>query len=682
MARPVRRARETYAPARWREEGLLRRDSLLQGLTHALHRGAPAVLVHGPVGIGKSALLRDYLSGDSRPDVPMERAFWFAFERIFSVEHVLQRLTERIQGVDARLHPMEEKLEATVHALRETPYLLVWDGLESSHDLLSSEERAWLRRFLERLDGGATRVLITSQKEERWLEAARPVCERLRLDGLDAQERWTFYDMLLAEEPPKPPATRTDPDEVALMERLEGHPLLMRMVISRVKDVGTATVLAQLDKLLPSPAPGLDAKLTAALRLIDKAVPDDMRDIRVRIGQHERFIGLTDVVQHVAYEYDDSQQLTARFLEDLRPTGLVTPYPHEYFAVHPLLTGFWRSVAIDSSIQEEKQLASSMDQDAWETSKLEPVHQNFHVEYNVHNYRRAMVLAQVHGLDSKYPQIARLLVRDARYMENFAEARQLCLALAEWASNRSPRDEAFAFRQLGEVAEELGELEAAEDWCRKELTVHQGLKARSAILGCHDRLGDLALERDDFEAAESWHLRALALAQEWGDEAEQAYSLYNLGYVAEARDDLARAEARFLEALALEEKLDDPTEMASSCEALARVVRQRQDLPSARQWLLRALSLYQQADEPLYAARVQRRLGIVARQRGEHDESAAWLLQSAGFLAKADPPNPESLERARTAYLGLLKELPPERRAAFRERWSGAGLPPLPDTAD
>lgn len=62
-------------------------------------------------------------------------------------------------------------MDRTITKLRETPYLIVMDSLESSDAVMRNDERtkAECNELLQRLEGGKTLVVIVSSQQDGWL---------------------------------------------------------------------------------------------------------------------------------------------------------------------------------------------------------------------------------------------------------------------------------------------------------------------------------------------------------------------------------------------------------------------------------------------------------------------------------------------------------------------------------
>jgi tetratricopeptide (TPR) repeat protein len=78
-------------------------------------------------------------------------------------------------------------------------------------------------------------------------------------------------------------------------------------------------------------------------------------------------------------------------------------------------------------------------------------------------------------------------------------------------SEQKQRRLAVAYHQLGMVAQDRGDLAAAEGWYRKSLEINEALGNRPGLASSYGQLGLLAEAREDLAAALDWTVRCVAL---------------------------------------------------------------------------------------------------------------------------------------------------------------------------
>ena len=223
-------------------------------------RAATTILLHGPGGIGKTALARAFASWRAATGAtisPGTGVILHSFEpgvAAFDLEAVVGSIGLEIFGPEFAQLEADQRRQATVHVLRDNPFVLIWDNLESVYTMpdpsgatpaLSDSGREEYERFLADIDGGLTRVLVTSRSSEDWL--GQDVL-RIEVGGLRGQEVAKYADLLLAPFP-RGQARRSDPSFEALLERLQGHPLSMRVILPQLEHSTPDEILTGLTDL-------------------------------------------------------------------------------------------------------------------------------------------------------------------------------------------------------------------------------------------------------------------------------------------------------------------------------------------------------------------------------------------------------------------------------------------------
>ena len=273
--RPVIEKPELPPEARDSENpyGFIGRDAALLQLERALRRPPAGILIHGLAGVGKTTLARGLVEWLAATEGLGEGCFWFTFNDIRSSEYVFNRLVEALFGTNAMAADLDRKQAALVEVFKQRRFLLVWDNFESATGIpgtalearLPEPDRQRLRDFLYKLRDGASKIIITSRSPETWLGSER--CFPLSLGGLQGEERWEYCATILHD-------LGLDADQEndglkKLMDVLDGHPLAMRALLPRLREVSASKLADQLKgriRVEPGGDP-LQARLFAALVL-------------------------------------------------------------------------------------------------------------------------------------------------------------------------------------------------------------------------------------------------------------------------------------------------------------------------------------------------------------------------------------------------------------------------------
>lgn len=403
--------------------GFIGRDAALLQLERALRRPPAGILIHGLAGVGKTTLARGLVQWLRDTEGLGEGCFWFTFNDIRSSEYVFNRLVEALFGTDAMAADVDRKQAALVEVFKQRRFILVWDNFESATGIpgtalearLPEPDRQRLRDFLGKLRGGASKIIITSRGPETWLGSDR--CFPLSLGGLQGEERWEYCATILRDLGLD--ADQQDAGLKTLMDLLDGHPLAMRALLPRLREVGAGVLADQLQgriRVEPGSDP-LQARLFAALEFVEEALPVELQPLLLPLGLHERFVD-TNHLRRMAQQADSrfGQSDINRLFGILEMSGLLRPLEQGIHEMHPALTGFLRVRPV--AAQEVGQ------QNAWRRAFVDmmglladyltpkPLHeQRWTFRWHGINFHTALAEAEELGMDTAFAILTQALAR-------------------------------------------------------------------------------------------------------------------------------------------------------------------------------------------------------------------------------------------------------------------------------
>jgi len=495
------------------------RDGPLLELERAMRLRPAGILIHGLGGVGKTTLAAGFLDWLDKTGGLEFPPFWFDFREIRSAEFVVNSIgTALFGGNFPAMGSLEQRVDGLAQALSQNRLVIVFDNFESAAGLesvgvrpnLPEEDRDSLRRLLDGLYGGKTKVLITSRSDEAWLPAPRCRGKRVELPGLDGEERWEFCDEILRDLGLT--VNRDDPELDALMKLLRGHPLAMRALLPKLE----STRAAQLIDALKSNLSKLDGdeqwnQVQATIGLVVDALPTELQPLLELIGFHESYVD-ADYLEAMAKQLEPSRSRTQvdHALASLSTLGFVRDIGQSIYEMHPALTGFLRGRgAAEYCARAFVDVMGSL-ADQYAPKELHEQRGVFHLHGA--NFRFALSEAQLLGMELDVRALTQALAAHAQNARDYSEADRLFEQLAAYNQTVGYAEgEAAAYHQRGLVAEERRDFEAAEKWYLKSLAIKEKQGNEHGAATSYHQLGIVAQQRRDFEAAGRWYLRALEI---------------------------------------------------------------------------------------------------------------------------------------------------------------------------
>jgi tetratricopeptide (TPR) repeat protein len=705
LPKEIQNVREPY--------GFIGRDSAILNLERALHRKTPSILIQGLGGVGKTTLARGFLRWLDETG-GLDAALWLDFRDIRSAEFVLNQTGELFYGENFRL--ASDKLDLLAAAFGKHRVISVWDNFESAASNLTDEDRVALARFLDSIRATRSKVIITSRSPEDWLDSSLRFV--LPLGGLDREERWEYCDTILHELNLK--INRDDPDLVTLMDQLAGHPLAMRVVLSKLERMSAAQISEALRTNIA--ALGLSEKeeqgrLFATLRFVEQGLPEDLRPMLPLVGLHESYVH-ADLFEVMAEQIDPAWKRPQidRLTTALSKAGLLRDMGNSIYQMHPLLTSYLR---LHSPAPESAQRAF-VDIMAQLADELAP--RPFHEQrgpffYDGANFQFALQLSEPLAMDQDFGALTQSLAAFAQNSRNFVEASRLFSQLAEHSAARenpafesaayhqvgiiaheqrdfeTARDcylkslsiseqqhelagAAHTYHQLGRICEEQRDFETAREWYLKSLAVKEQQNDLPGVADTYHQLGRIAQEQPDFDAAREWYLKSLGIREQQNDLQRAAATYYQLGRVAEQQDDFNTAHNWYLKSLAISEKQGNRAYAAAVYDRFGNIAKDQHDPDNARDWYLKSLAIKEQQGDLHGAAMTYNNLGTLAGLQGSLEESGRWLIKSINAFRQTHDPH--NAQQAIENFLIFHPLAPPADKLKLEALWHDANLGPFP----
>ena len=662
--------RESRLPAEAQQ--LLRRDFIgrsgaIKRLEHAIARQAQAgILIHGMAGEGKTTLAKGFLQWLEDTGGLGAGALWFNFEGINSASSVVDTLTGQLFGLQAMAAPLEEKISAIVQALQELPIIIVWDNFESVSGYggvigrLSQGDREVLQRILRDLRDGATKILITSRSPETWLDTREVF--RLKLDGLQGEDLWQYCNAVVSDLGLT--IARNDPEYKPLIDKLQGNPLAIRVILLRLaKKVSPMALISALDK---GEYPGEDKdtkRLLQALEVFNCGLDASFAPVLRFIGLHERFVD-ADYVKYMLDAIDAPTDSVVECFNTLVKAGLCHEDYENGYRIHPAthasLTRLYPAAEVECRAFVDFMGTLCNEYSGKELHEQQAVHELFGV-----NFRNALTIARKLDMQDDICALLNRLANYAYKTRHFAEAEQLYREYLHTGElfNR-PQAQALAYHQLGMVAQERRDFEDAEKLYMLSLEISLKHNNLHDAASTYHQLGIVAEERRDFEDAEKWYRLSLEIKLKHNNLYGAASTYHQLGVVAQLQRHFKDAEKWYKLSLEIALKHNNLHGVAITYHQLGRVAQEQRHFEDSEKWYRLSLEVKLKHNNLYGAASTYHQLGRIAQERQHFKDAERWYRLSLEIMLKYN-----NLHDAASTYHQLGSVAQKQRHFKDAEKW-------------
>ncbi len=495
--------------------GFIGRDSEMHTLECALQQQPQAgLVVHGIAGVGKTTLIRGYLQWLQKSESLKANIFWFRFDEIRSFEYVINQMVEGLFGANVLASSIEQKMDNVCQVFIQNSFILVWDSFESSGGtsdmnvmpLLSDEDRAQFKAFLQRLHHGKTKVIIVSRSPENWLSETE--CNRLPLGGLQGKDCRQYcdavvrhFDIVLDED---------DPAYCDLLEKLHGHPLAMRVVLLKLDETPVEILLQEFEEDFDTAEADDDiACFDAALGLLETSFPSEYTAVLQFIGLHQRYVQLNTLTDMMRNSDLVTSQITIKgCVTVLEHVGLLHPQKKDIYTVHPALNGYLRR----HHPAETAVLSAFVDLMGHFADHL--ASKEFNVQrapFYIHsaNFHCALFLAKTLNMDGHIVALTQSLAVFAQNNRDFEGAARLfeCL-VGHYSQHNDDLGLASCYHQLGRIAQERHDFVHGEQWYLRSLTIKEAQGDKHGMANTYAQLGTLERIQERWVSAAKWFVKA------------------------------------------------------------------------------------------------------------------------------------------------------------------------------
>ncbi|QSJ20672.1 tetratricopeptide repeat protein [Nostoc sp. UHCC 0702] len=628
--------------------GFIGRDYDILRLERAFRQNN-SVLLQGMGGVGKTELTTGF--GRWLEETQGRKQIFFtSFESGASLSRVVNEVGRAVWVDKFSQYDAEQQQRAVLKYLQSQPCLLIWDNFEpvngfptGNEPLLTGEERNKLNQFLKELRGGKSWVLITSRREEPWLDCGYSFNLR-GLSQADAQELAAKILQTVGVE-----RKNLQAEYLELLKLLGGHPLSLRVVLPHLQTQTPVQLIEALrrglDTFTGQEEEGREKSLTVSLDYSFAKLSEKARQhlpflalFSERVYAYWLSIFLANPDSDYGQVYRDvfGENVQASdwqlILDEATEIGILEHLGSTVYTIHPALPWYLRQRLNDQSTQAailelekkllifyaalaehyDKQLISNADNISLMLRIEEPNFlQNLRFAEQNKDWRNAQLILTILG--EVYKRWGRQQEFNSLRQRAF---KQIGLNLKQVKEKGNAAFDLWMYLRNNEANEALAinDLERARTIYQEildELIALRNPSVNDGIATLNNNLAGVAVGLGDLETATVAYERALNLREESGEFYKAAGIYLNLSKVAQLQRQFQKAIDYSQKALRIYEDAKDLYKMADTYYQLGEIAREQRRYSEAIFYSKEALNIYENSGDSHKAADTYHQMGSI-----------------------------------------------------------------------
>jgi tetratricopeptide (TPR) repeat protein len=643
--------------------GFIGRDYEILRLERAFRQNR-VVLLKGMGGVGKTELALGFARWLRDTQGREGGIFFTSFERGATLNNVVNQIGRVLVGEGFAQYSFAEQRAAVLQYLQTNPCLLIWDNFEpvagfpkGNEPLLAQSAREELQQWLKEMRQGQSWVLITSRREETWLDCGYRLENLSGLSPADAEELAAKILQSAGVNRQNLPAEYLD-----LLKILGGHPLSLRVVLPHLKTQNPTQLIAALrqglDTFQGAEEEGRSQSLTVSLDYSFTKLSERARQHlpflaffceRVDADWLHAFSSNPDNEYGRAYRAVFGENLQQAdwlaLLNEAAAAGILEYWFDTIYKIHPALPWYLRQrlseghrppsppslggtgvqsppAPLTPQFWGELAGASLFDKGGRREGELEKKLLSFYAGLASSCRREMIGKAELatNILLIEEPNLLQYL-RLAEQQQDWANAQSILQALGEVYGRIGRRPEFRVLRQR--ALTQIGSLLATAK--------AKGREALDFWMYLRNVDANEVLQAADLSGARAVHqeiLHELTALNDPSVNDKIAGVYHNLGIVAQLQRQYPEAIAYFQKALKIYEDAGDDYNAASDYHQLGRVAQEQRRYEEAIAFYQKALKIFEDAGDDYSTSYEYQGLGDVAREQGNLEAAAVYYQQA------------------------------------------------------
>jgi len=648
---------------------LVGREQEIAQLESYYYSEQPVIVVQGATGMGKTALVRNFIKQITNKEKLYSQMFWFSLPNIRTIEFLLNSVAAHSPTKEFFSAPLSKKIEMMAYTLSLKPHTIIIDNFEKATGHMSEyldpifpdEEMQLLKELFFNMNGLISKFILISADPDSLFPFERnpDVFSFLPITSLNksssdkiARNILQTYDIQI---------DLNQKDMQRLMQIIDGHPLSMQLFFPRLQYQHPEYLIARYHshrhyvmRIGNTSSKEFRTHLMALMDMVISDLPANMHYILPPLGLYDGSLE-ADLFQSIINIYQSSIiGITAEVVVKKMVNDLIAFFEHnhliskyipgtENYLVVPVLTEYLRRISMSCEpenvyndwsgafVHVIARLAANM-------KSMDSFSKQIWCYFNNATFHRAYEEARKQSMYDHSGILMQIIAALARVNRNYAKAERSFVELvAIHQALEDPQMQGITLFQLAHIAEEQGQYKRAKLWLQKALDVFEKSNREFETASVQHQLGRVLHETGNSDVAEKWLKLAFNTFTRDGESYEAADISRQLGRIGYEQKDLKRAEKWYERAMEIFELYGDEYRAATIYQQLGVIATDKRKYDISEHWFHKAMKIYEKMGMTNHLISIYQEVAQVAQAQGEYDSAELYYARTFAMVGNSDP---------------------------------------------
>jgi len=648
---------------------LIGRTREINKLENFFQEDQPVILVQGQTGMGKTALVREFIKNLTVNNSESHSIFWFSFPNLRTIELMFNSIAVHASINHFFNLSLHKKIETMSYILGMKSHTIIIDNFEkasgtmSDHlsPILHSDELDLLRELFGSMNGKTSKfILLTAETDDEFhYEIDSTIFSQIKIGPLDQTSTEELAKKIL-----QPYDIHIDFKQREinhLMKIINGHPMSIKTLLPRLQYQTPEMLISSYHshrhfvmRIGGTRSSEYRTHLMALIDMVVSDLPSMATQILPAMGMYEGsieldlFLSVVSIYQ-TAVKGSSSEKLIEKSIKEIisffEHNDLLARYipGTENYQIIPILTEYLRRITLASEQQNihddwagafihvVARLASNL-------KSLDSFGKQIWYHFNNATFHQAYEEAQKHHMHDHSGVLLHIIATFARINRNYAKAERCFTELVGiHRALEDPQMQGITMFQLAHIAEEQKQYDKARIWLQRALKIFEKADREYEAASVRHQLGRVSHRTGDLDIARRWLKQALKTFSRGGESFEAADIARQLGSIGYEQNDLDKAEKWYERAMDIFEVFGDEFRAATIYQELGIIATDKRNYDISDHWLKKAMKIFEKLGMTQNLVTIYQKSAQNAQVQGDTDTAELYYVKSFSLMGNSEP---------------------------------------------